>query len=104
MPSKLRDRHGHRALVAKLYHFGDELRSMGATFHELASGDYHFYLVANSTFESMATGGIRPGATVVQTGHLHVPLDRAPTTVAFDLPPRIEVHLGIFQSPEASGR
>ena len=99
-PARARAADGHRAFVAKLYHFGPDPRPMGAVLHQLAPGTYIWSLVVNGTFASLATGGLGDNAVPVANGTLAVLLSRAATRVAFALPPRAEAHLGVFAAPD----
>ena len=93
-PATRRAADGHRAFVAKLFHFGPDPRPMGCTLHTLAPGNYAWSLVVNGTFAP--AGGVVGAAVAVAAGTAAVARPRAATTLAFALPPRTEAHLGVF--------
>ena len=106
---------GQTSFVAKLFHFGESPRPMGAVLHELADGAYSWFVISNGTFVDVAisaAGGLDnatkleaaaqdmafgPGVLVEASGSLEVARPRAATPLDFVLPPRVAVELGVFR-------
>ncbi|KAH8049541.1 hypothetical protein JL722_11836 [Aureococcus anophagefferens] len=115
LPRVARTPRGQTSFVAKLFHFGESPRPMGAVLHELADGSYSWFVISNGTFVDVAisaAGGLDnatkleaaaqdmafgPGVLVEASGSLDVARPRAATPLDFVLPPRVAVELGVFR-------
>ena len=115
LPRVARTPRGQTSFVAKLFHFGESPRPMGAVLHELADGAYSWFVISNGTFVDVAisaAGGLDnatkleaaaqdmafgPGVLVEASGSLEVARPRAATPLDFVLPPRVAVELGVFR-------